>query len=343
MSGERQKFTLEEVRETFKKKDAWWTVLLVDPIAARLILPTANYTNITPNQLSIFSFILGMTAAYCFYLGDYTALVIGALLYHLSFIIDCMDGKIARLKGTGSTFGMLLDITLDHIRVIICGAALLYSQYQLYGDIAYLYLGFLFLAAYCARHINALQLYKLRRDMKGKIRKSKRKLKKTALAAGIIVTPPETETQENSEEPLDELDKPRQDEENSPEVDQENDPLKKKKVDLQQGFKSKFTTYMRIRDFFLNKRIRMHFYSGIEFQMFIFVLAPIFGFIKESILFGAILLFLFEAAIIYKIWLSTKDFERENNRILEATKTIEDTLTEDELAILYGEVPTVQK
>ena len=55
MSG-KKKFTLEDVRETYKKKDAWWTVLLVDPIASRLILPTANYTNITPNQLSLFSF-----------------------------------------------------------------------------------------------------------------------------------------------------------------------------------------------------------------------------------------------------------------------------------------------
>ncbi|OYD07531.1 CDP-alcohol phosphatidyltransferase family protein [Paludifilum halophilum] len=350
MSGEKQKFTLEDVHQTYKKKDAWWTVLLVDPVAARLILPTANHTNITPNQLSIFSFIIGMTAAYCFYLGDYTALIIGALLYHLSFIIDCMDGKIARLKGTGSTFGMLLDISLDHIRVVICGAALIYSQFRMTEEIAYLYLGFVFLFAYGTRHINALQLYKLRREMRGKIRKARRKLKKTARYAGIVIEPPSQETKreegdddhsndEGEEESLDGTKKQAQPVAKAPVKDAE-DPLGKKKVDLQQEFKSKFSTYMKLREFFLNRRIRMHLFSGIEFQMFIFVLAPILGLVKESIFFGAILLLAFEGTILYKIWLSTKDFEREFNRIKKATETIEATLSEEEKEAMVTGAPS---
>lgn len=116
----------------------------MDPVASRLIVPTANYTNITPNQLSLFSFALGMASVYCFFLGSPTALVVGAILYHISFIIDCMDGKIARLKGTGSTFRVLLDISLDHIRVVLAAAALTYSQYRITEDVTYLYLGFLF-------------------------------------------------------------------------------------------------------------------------------------------------------------------------------------------------------
>ncbi|MFL5286419.1 MAG: hypothetical protein ACJ8AW_36945, partial [Rhodopila sp.] len=32
------KVTLQEIRErTYKPRDAWWTVLLVDPLAARLV------------------------------------------------------------------------------------------------------------------------------------------------------------------------------------------------------------------------------------------------------------------------------------------------------------------
>lgn len=330
MSEERRKFTLQEVKETFKKKDAWWTVLLVDPVAARLILPTANYTNITPNQLSLFSFALGLTAVYCFFIGSYTALVIGALLYHISFIIDCMDGKIARLKGTGSTFGMLLDISLDHIRVVLCGAALTYSQYRITGDVTYLYLAFLFLAAYCARHINALQLYKLRREMRGKLRKARRKLKRTAEAAGIVIDEPEVQNSDKPEEDDEEAMEKESLDRSEQEVDPEKELLQKKKVDLQQEFKSKFSTYMKIRDFFLEKRIRMHLFSGIEFQMFIFIVAPIFGIIKETIIVSTILLMAFEAAILYKIWLSTKDFQREFNRIQEATEKIEATLPPEE-------------
>ncbi|SFS75589.1 CDP-alcohol phosphatidyltransferase family protein [Marininema halotolerans] len=328
---ERQKYTLEEVKSAYKKKDAWWTVLLVDPVASRLVIPTANYTNITPNQLSIFSFILGLSAVYCFYLGDYAALVTGAILYHISFIVDCMDGKIARLKGTGSSFGVLLDISLDHIRVVLCGAALCYSQYRITGDISFLYLAYLFLAVYCARHINALNLFKVRRDMRGKLRKARKKLRKTAIEAGVIVEESEAKPEEDEdnhqdeEESLDQIAAPK-------EVEEEDDLLqKKKKIDLQQGFKKRFSFYLGIREFFLNRRIRMHLFSGIEFQMFIFVLAPILGFIKETIIFSCAGLLIFEVAILYKIWLSTKDFEREFSRIKEKQMELDALLPEEEL------------
>lgn len=317
---------MEDVKETFKKKDAWWTVLLVDPIAARLILPVANRTNITPNQLSIASFIIGMTAALCFYLGSYLALVIGALLYHISFIIDCMDGKIARLKGTGTSFGILLDISLDHVRVALCGVALAFGQFRLTGDVTYLYLLTLFLIAYFARHINALHLYKLRREMRKKLRKARKELYETAEAAGIALKPMEEKESEEREEDEDALQ-----EKGAPKAESlaPLDIAVNSRTDLQQAFKSKFTTYMKIREFLLAKRIRMHLFSGIEFQMFIFIVAPILGIIKETILVGSFLLFAFEAAIIYKMWLSTQDFEREHNKILKSRESIAATLPKD--------------
>ena len=104
------KYTLSDVHSTYKAKDAWWTVLLVDPIASRLVVPVANYTNITPNQISAVSFVVGMFAAYSFYVGSAEALLVGAILYHISFILDCMDGKIARLKGTAPCSAFCLTL-----------------------------------------------------------------------------------------------------------------------------------------------------------------------------------------------------------------------------------------
>src|SRR5215213_9256325 len=101
----RPTFRLQDVRATYKKRDAWWTVFLVDPLAARIILPLANRTKVTPNQVSLTSFVVGLLAAAAFWQGDHHALVAGALLYHISFVLDCVDGKIARLKGTGSVSG----------------------------------------------------------------------------------------------------------------------------------------------------------------------------------------------------------------------------------------------
>src|SRR4051812_7619286 len=99
--------SLQEIREqTYKVRDAWWTVLLVDPLAARLVRLVAPYRWITPNLLTGLATLLGVASAACFLAPNVLAggrgwLVAGAALFHLSFVVDCMDGKVARLNGTG--------------------------------------------------------------------------------------------------------------------------------------------------------------------------------------------------------------------------------------------------
>ena len=112
-------FTLAEIQErTYKKRDAWWTVFLVDPLAGRLVVWTANHTSITPNQLTFGAGLLGLGAAACFTQATWPWLVAGALLFHLSFVLDCMDGKIARLKGTGTVFGAWVDFVFDEVPLV---------------------------------------------------------------------------------------------------------------------------------------------------------------------------------------------------------------------------------
>jgi hypothetical protein len=54
-----QRFTLDEVRaRTYKDRDAWWTVWLVDPLASRLVRLVAPYRSVTPNRLTIAAFLL---------------------------------------------------------------------------------------------------------------------------------------------------------------------------------------------------------------------------------------------------------------------------------------------
>src|SRR5699024_5179955 len=131
---EKNRFTVKEVQQkTYKRRDAWWTVLLVDPVASRLVVPVANHTGITPNQISLAAFLLGGVAAGFFFLGDPISLLAGAFLYHLSFLLDCMDGKIARLKGSGAVLGMWRDCMLDRFRVGTWALALVGGQFVLMG------------------------------------------------------------------------------------------------------------------------------------------------------------------------------------------------------------------
>lgn len=142
--------SMAQVRATYKARDSWWTVLLVDPVAGRLVRATAPYRWVTPNRLTAVAFLLGLGAAAAFLAGAPGWLVAGALLYHLGFILDCMDGKIARLHGTGTIFGSWLDFFLDRVRVVLCAVALLAGQWRQTGADVFLFvaIGVVFLALF---------------------------------------------------------------------------------------------------------------------------------------------------------------------------------------------------
>jgi phosphatidylglycerophosphate synthase len=166
----RVKVSLQEIRErTYKPVDAWWTVLLVDPLASRLVRIVAPYRRITPNVLTVIATLIGLGAAACFAQADRWWLVAGAVLFHVSFVVDCMDGKIARLNGTGSNFGQWLDYVFDRVRVLACGFALMGGQYVRTGHAVYLYLAAVVIFLDMFRYLNALEMHKIRRGMKDQI------------------------------------------------------------------------------------------------------------------------------------------------------------------------------
>ncbi len=68
------------------------------------------YRGITPNQVSMLSFVVGLVSSLYFFLGHS---IIGALLIQLSSILDGCDGEIARLKHMQSSLGDFVDAILD--------------------------------------------------------------------------------------------------------------------------------------------------------------------------------------------------------------------------------------
>ncbi|MFQ5661576.1 MAG: NTP transferase domain-containing protein [Gammaproteobacteria bacterium] len=69
--------------------------------------------DITPNQISLFSFLCSLLAAGLFALGGYPALLLGGVLAQFASIIDGCDGEVARLKYQSSDFGGWFDAVLD--------------------------------------------------------------------------------------------------------------------------------------------------------------------------------------------------------------------------------------
>lgn len=74
-----------------------------------------NYTKITPNQVSIISFLFILTSAYLFLKGGYNNILIGSFLAFVYNILDMIDGMIARLKKKSSLMGQWLDGILGYI------------------------------------------------------------------------------------------------------------------------------------------------------------------------------------------------------------------------------------
>ncbi len=69
--------------------------------------------DITPNQISLISFLCSVLAAGLFALGGYFALFVGGVLAQFASIIDGCDGEVARLKYQSSDIGGWFDAVLD--------------------------------------------------------------------------------------------------------------------------------------------------------------------------------------------------------------------------------------
>ena len=99
--------------------------------------------SITPNQISLFSFIFSMVGALFFFFGGYANLLIGGILAQTASIIDGCDGEIARLKFQTSEFGGWYDAVLDRYADAFLLFGLTYYAYFLGENLLYLFIGFL--------------------------------------------------------------------------------------------------------------------------------------------------------------------------------------------------------
>ena len=99
-----------------KKRDYWWTVLFTDPIAIPLTRLLHKKKWMSPDQVSILAAVLGLFVGPLFALGTREGLIAGGLLFQAAFIVDCIDGKLARALQITSPKGETLDRIGDAIR-----------------------------------------------------------------------------------------------------------------------------------------------------------------------------------------------------------------------------------
>ncbi|NUQ77019.1 MAG: CDP-alcohol phosphatidyltransferase family protein [Polyangiaceae bacterium] len=70
-------------------------------------------TSITPNMMSVLTFLLGIAGAVSVAFGGYFPFLLGAFLFQWNSILDGVDGELARVRFQHSTLGQWLDTVSD--------------------------------------------------------------------------------------------------------------------------------------------------------------------------------------------------------------------------------------
>ncbi|MBU1239779.1 CDP-alcohol phosphatidyltransferase family protein [Myxococcota bacterium] len=96
-------------------------------------------TPLTPNHVTMLSFIAALIGA--LFVAWPATVLLGAGLYWLSFVFDCVDGEIARLKFMGSILGQWLDTIADDMATTFFSLGLSWALFTLTGSAFYLILG----------------------------------------------------------------------------------------------------------------------------------------------------------------------------------------------------------
>lgn len=84
---------------------------------------------ITPNQVTWAGFLAALFACVLIAQGSYLSGIVGAVLLYLSWVVDCMDGTLARLTFSESDFGRKLDTFLGHVTNLCIFSALIWAVY----------------------------------------------------------------------------------------------------------------------------------------------------------------------------------------------------------------------
>jgi phosphatidylglycerophosphate synthase len=103
---------------------------IIRPPAA-LLVKALFKTSITPNQLTMCSFLFGLAGGVAYLGGAPAFFVLGGFLAMISTIFDCADGMLARGKAMTSRYGAFLDLFLDRIAdfAVLSGAAFGYFKF----------------------------------------------------------------------------------------------------------------------------------------------------------------------------------------------------------------------
>src|SRR3990167_10165722 len=90
-----------------------WADQFFPNIANKLLPLATRIPGLTPNLVTLLSFLLYILGSLSLFVYFPNHLYWAAFLLPFSYVLDCLDGQLARTKGLSSALGDYLDKTLD--------------------------------------------------------------------------------------------------------------------------------------------------------------------------------------------------------------------------------------
>jgi len=112
------------LQEAVKREDGFFTTFLVSSWSP-LLVRAARHLGLRPDTVTWLSMGLGVAAAAAFAVGLTAWSALGAALLYLAFVLDCVDGQLARTIRRFSARGAWLDAMFDRGK-----------EYVVYGGLA---------------------------------------------------------------------------------------------------------------------------------------------------------------------------------------------------------------
>jgi len=137
--------------KTKNKDDEWWSSFVTAPLAIAVNFVVVDIKWLTPNLITLFSFITAILSALFIITGGTENFIIAAVLIHLSHVLDCMDGQMARYRKTTSLSGSYFDKLTDQIQVTIWFGSAGYAAYAQSQNALPIFLAFIGVAFYSLR------------------------------------------------------------------------------------------------------------------------------------------------------------------------------------------------
>ncbi|MBO8139982.1 MAG: CDP-alcohol phosphatidyltransferase family protein [Thermosipho sp. (in: Bacteria)] len=127
-----------------KPNDALTTKLFFDPVAIPVSLLLAKL-KIHPNIITIFSLFFSLCGFFDFiyYKNNTITFILSSACFYFSFLMDCIDGKVARINNKTSKTGEILDKIFDSLRkpIYFLGYLIIFhnTRYFLWGLVIFFF------------------------------------------------------------------------------------------------------------------------------------------------------------------------------------------------------------